>query len=41
MDKEIIQAIEKALAVGLRVQLKQQRDGSIKVQVIKAEELKK
>nr|DAQ98248.1 MAG TPA: hypothetical protein [Caudoviricetes sp.] len=41
IDEKLKTAIEKALASGCRVQLKQMKDGSVKAQVIKAEELKK
>lgn len=41
IDDRLKASIEKALAAGLRVQLKQQKDGSIKSQIIKAEELKR
>ena len=41
IDEKLKAAIEKALSSGCRVQLKQMKDGSIKAQVIKAEELKK
>lgn len=41
IDDKLKAAIEKALAAGYRVQLKRMKDGSVKAQVIKAEELKK
>lgn len=41
IDEKLKTAIERALASGFRVQLKQMKDGSIKAQIIKAEELKK
>ena len=34
MPEQVISAIEAALAKGHRVQLKQMRDGSVKVQII-------
>lgn len=40
IDKSLVEAIERALAAGLRVQLKQQKDGTIKAQIISAKELK-
>lgn len=40
MTEQIIRAIERALAQGHRVQLKQQRDGTIKIQVVSCKELK-
>ena len=40
MTEQIIRAIEAALAQGHRVQLKQMRDGTIKVQVVSHKELK-
>lgn len=40
IDDHMKAAIENALISGLRVQLKQQKDGSVKVQVITAKELK-
>lgn len=40
IDKRLIEAIEKALADGHRLQLKQQKDGTVKVQIISAKELK-
>lgn len=40
MDPRLIDSIEKALADGARVQLKQQKDGSIKAQIVSAKELK-
>ena len=41
IDDKLKAAIEKALAADYRVQLKRMKDGSVKAQVIKAEELKK
>lgn len=41
IDDKLKAAIEKALTAGCRVQLKRMKDGSVKAQVIKAEELKK
>ena len=41
IDDKLKAAIEKALAAGCRVQLKRMKDGSVKAQVIKAEEVKK
>ena len=41
IDDKLKAAIERALAHGARIQLKQMRDGTIKAQVIRAEELKK
>ena len=41
IDDKLKIAIEKALAAGCRVQLKCMKDGSVKAQIIKAEELKK
>ena len=40
MTEQIIKAIEKALAQGYRVQLKQLRDGTVKVQIVSHKELK-
>lgn len=40
MDEKTIKAILTALAKGQRVQLKQQRDGTIKVQIVFQKELK-
>ena len=40
MDEKTIKAILAALAVGHRVQIKQLRDGTIKVQVVSQKELK-
>ena len=40
MTEQVISAIEAALAKGHRVQLKQMRDGSVKVQIIFQKELK-
>ena len=41
IDDKLKAAVERALAAGYRVQLKRMKDGSVKAQVIKAEELKK
>lgn len=41
IDEKLKAAIEKALAAGCRVQLKRMKDGNVKAQIIKAEELKK
>ena len=41
IDDKLKAAIEKALATRCRVQLKRMKDGSVKAQIIKAEELKK
>lgn len=41
IDEKLKTAIEKALAAGCRVQLKGMKDGSVKAQIIKVEELKK
>nr|DAT95416.1 MAG TPA: hypothetical protein [Caudoviricetes sp.] len=41
IDDKLKAAIERALAAGCRVQLKCMKDGSVKAQIIKAEELKK
>ena len=41
IDEKLKTAIEMALAAGCRVQLKGMKDGSVKAQIIKAEELKK
>ncbi len=41
IDEKLKAAIELALAKGMRVQLKQMKDGSVKAQVIKVEEIKK
>lgn len=41
IDDKLKAAIERALKNGLRVQLKGMKDGSVKAQIIKAEELKK
>ena len=40
MTESLIRAIEAALAAGHRVQLKQLRDGTIKIQVVSQKELK-
>lgn len=40
MADQVIAAIEKALAQGHRVQLKQLKDGTIKVQIVFQRELK-
>jgi len=40
MDEKTIKAILSALAAGHRVQLKQLRDGTIKIQVVSQKELK-
>lgn len=40
MTEQVIRAIEAALAQGHRVQLKQLRDGTIKVQIVFQKELK-
>lgn len=40
MTEKMISAIETALAAGHRVQLKQLKDGTIKVQVVIQKELK-
>lgn len=41
IDEELKAAIERALSSGLRVQLKCMKDGTVKAQIIKAEEIKK
>lgn len=41
IDEKLKAAIERALAAGFRVQLKRMKDGTVKAQIIKAEELKK
>ena len=41
IDEKLKSAIERALASGLRVQLKRMNDGTVKAQIIKAEELKR
>lgn len=41
IDEKLKAAIERALSSGARVQLKLMKDGMVKAQVIKAEELKK
>ena len=41
IDEKLKSTIEKALAAGLRIQLKLMKDGSVKAQIIKVEELKK
>lgn len=40
MTEQTIRAIEEALAQGQRVQLKQLKDGTIKIQVVFQKELK-
>lgn len=40
MTDQVIAAVEKALAQGHRVQLKQLKDGTIKVQIVFQRELK-
>lgn len=40
IDEKLKAAIERALAAGFRVQLKRMKDGTVKAQIIKAEELK-
>lgn len=40
IDPHLISVIETALAEGARVQLKQQKDGTVKAQIISAKELK-
>lgn len=40
IDERLKASIEKALASGARVQLKQQKDGTVKAQIISAKELK-
>lgn len=40
IDDRMKASIEKALASGARVQLKQQKDGTVKAQIITAKELK-
>lgn len=40
MTEQLIRAIEAALAQGQRVQLKQLRDGTVKVQIVSHRELK-
>lgn len=40
IDDKLKAAIEQALAAGQRIQLKQQKDGTVKVQIISAKELK-
>lgn len=40
IDPNLIAVIEAALASGARVQLKQQKDGTVKAQIITAKELK-
>lgn len=40
IDEKLKSAIERALAAGFRVQLKRMKDGTVKAQIIKAEELK-
>ncbi len=41
IDEKLKAAIERAFAAGFRVQLKRMKDGTVKAQIIKAEELKK
>lgn len=41
IDEKLKAVIERALAAGFRVQLKRMKDGTVKAQIIKAEELKK
>ena len=41
IDEKLKAAIERALAAGFRVQQKRMKDGTVKAQIIKAEELKK
>lgn len=41
IDEKLKAVIERALASGLRVQLKCMKDGTVKAQIIKAEELKR
>lgn len=40
MTAQMIRAIETALAQGRRIQLKQMKDGSVKVQIVTQKELK-
>ena len=40
MTEQEKQAIEKALAQGHRIQLKQMRDGTVKMQIVSYKELK-
>lgn len=40
IDPHLMSVIESALAEGARVQLKQQKDGTVKAQIISAKELK-
>lgn len=40
IDPHLMSVIESALADGARVQLKQQKDGTVKAQIISAKELK-
>lgn len=40
MTAQMIRAIETALAQGHRIQLKQMKDGSVKVQIVTQKELK-
>lgn len=40
IDEKLKAAVETALAAGLRVQLKQMKDGTVKAQIIRAETLK-
>lgn len=39
IDEKLKTAIEKALAAGLRIQLKRTKDGSVKAQIVKMKEL--
>ena len=41
IDEKLKAAIERALADGCRVQLKRMKDGTIKAQIVKMEEIKK
>lgn len=41
IDDKLKAAIEKALSEGCRVQLKRMKDGTIKAQIVKMEEIKK
>ena len=41
VDEKLMSAIQKALDKGLRVQLKKMKDGTVKIQIIEAKELKK
>lgn len=40
MTEQMIRAIETALSQGHRVQLKQLRDGTVKIQIVSCKELK-